>query len=121
LLGKVTQQTLQLDNHFSSEHLCFIVSKTDSSLSMERYIKTHEDLTDALAPLHEKERKHISLMEQAKIYYAELIDTQATNQKILAETNRRVKEIVETSKEKKTAGSAQQKRKRDIGEVSASK
>lgn len=33
LLNKVTQRTLALDNHFSHEHLCFVMTMTDDEFS----------------------------------------------------------------------------------------
>ncbi|PQE05083.1 tat pathway signal sequence protein [Rutstroemia sp. NJR-2017a BVV2] len=57
LLGSVTKRFLQLENHFSSEHLCFVITKTDSSLVHERYLRKHQiiekDLRQVLA---ERER-----------------------------------------------------------------
>lgn len=57
LLGKVTQLRLQLDNQFNSDHLAFIVTKTDSSLSLDRYIKHHKNVHDSLSSVFEKEEE----------------------------------------------------------------
>jgi GTP-binding protein EngB required for normal cell division len=57
LLGSITKRFLQLENQFSSEHLCFVVTKIDSSLVYERYIRKHQNiLRDLREILAERER-----------------------------------------------------------------
>jgi hypothetical protein len=110
LLGKVHQRTLQLDNHFSSEHLCFIVSKTDSSLTVDRYIKTHPNVAADLAPVLEKERELISMLDQAQKYCSEQKEAEAKHQQVFAELKNEVTKLQASGKKSKKP---QQKRKRD--------
>jgi hypothetical protein len=49
LLGKALQLSLQLDNRFSTENLCFIVTKTDASINVKRYLQQNPDVEAAIA------------------------------------------------------------------------
>ncbi|ESZ96348.1 hypothetical protein SBOR_3280 [Sclerotinia borealis F-4128] len=57
LLGSITKRYLQLEDHFSSDHLCFIVTKTDSSIHVSRYIRTHPEVDKGLTEIYLKEAK----------------------------------------------------------------
>ncbi|TVY80439.1 Nuclear GTPase SLIP-GC [Lachnellula suecica] len=91
LLGRVTQRTLQLDNHFSSDKLCFIVSKTDSSLNVPRYIKTHPNVEQLLASNFENEARFNERLARAKDYCTERREIQAKNKAILDEVSKELK------------------------------
>ncbi|TVY88490.1 Nuclear GTPase SLIP-GC [Lachnellula willkommii] len=83
LLGRATQRTLRLDDRFSSESLCFIVSKTDSSLNIPRYIRTHPNMEAALSDDFEKEKQYNAVLNQAKEYCAERKQAQAISRALL--------------------------------------
>ncbi|TVY41981.1 Nuclear GTPase SLIP-GC [Lachnellula occidentalis] len=83
LLGRATQRTLRLDDRFSSESLCFIVSKTDSSLNIPRYIRTHPNVEVALSDEFEMEARFNGLLNEAKEYCAERKEAQTITQALL--------------------------------------
>ncbi|TVY48098.1 Nuclear GTPase SLIP-GC [Lachnellula cervina] len=83
LLGNVRQRTLKLDNRFSTDSLCFIVSKTDASLSTQRYISTHSNVEESLSDAMEREEKYNAMLNRAKEYCAEKRRTQASNKAAL--------------------------------------
>jgi len=93
LLGRVTQRTLQLDNHFSTEHLCFIVSKTDSSLNVQRYIRTHPKVEELLGPEFQKEQLNQDRLNKVNDYCARRREIQATNKELVASLNKELKQL----------------------------
>ena len=121
LLGKATQMTLQLDNHFSSEHLCFIVSKIDSSLSVDRYIRTHQNVADLLGPVFEKEQEFRSKIEQCNGYYANMKALELKHQKEIAQFNAELRKIAAAFKKENGSKASQQKRKRGSQDEAPSK
>ncbi|QSZ37378.1 hypothetical protein DSL72_009476 [Monilinia vaccinii-corymbosi] len=69
LLGSITKRYLQLEDHFTSDHLCFIVTKIDTSLSVNRYIKTHPEVGKGLEKVYDKEAR-----TQESLAYMQLQD-----------------------------------------------
>ena len=116
MLGKVTQRTLQLDNHFSSESLCFIVSKTDSSLNISRYIRTHPNVEEALSEEFEKEKTYNLRLDKAQEFCTERKNIQASNRLLYDELSKEYKKLPEVGKKLKVG--RPKKRKRDDVEES---
>jgi len=121
LLGKVAQRTLQLDNRFSADHLCFIVSKTDSSLTMSRYIRTHPELEEILAGEFAKEKELKDKLDQANDILEAKQQSQQANKKLAAELQSQMKKLNVQFKKGAGAGSGRargKKRKLDAGRIS---
>lgn len=113
LLGKVAQRTLQLDNRFSADHLCFVVSKTDSSLLVERYIRTHPGLEGTLADETAKGAEHqgkIATLEQFCMEKKVALDT---NRKKATGLNRELKNFDSSIKKIGASPRGRPKRKRN--------
>ena len=87
LLGKITQRTLQLDNRFSSQHLCFIVSKIDTSMTPERYVRTHPNVDLALGPIYEHQRELNENKAKGLQYRRNIEEAKSADRKRLAEIN----------------------------------
>ena len=83
LLGKVTQRTMVLDNRFTSDQLCFVVSKTDTSITPDRYIDTHPNVKQLLEPTSANLEAHNAKLCRAEKYLQEKEDDRARNQKAL--------------------------------------
>jgi len=107
----VTQRTLQLDNHFSSESLCFVVSKTDSSLSISRYIKTHPNVEEALSDEFAKEERYNLMLDQVNEYCAGRRGTQYKSKVLYDKLNKEFKQLPQKGKNLKA--SRPKKRKLD--------
>lgn len=93
LLGKISQRNLQLDNKFSAEHLCFIVSKTDVSLNMARYINTHKNVQAALAGEFEKEAIIRAALQRSLDNYNETIAAEAEKKESSKLVKKEIKEL----------------------------
>ncbi|KAM3065028.1 hypothetical protein ACMFMF_011498 [Clarireedia jacksonii] len=108
LLGSITKRFLLLENRFSSEHLCFVVTKTDSSLVEDRYRRKHQNVAEGLQDvLTEREKinnKTISMQKKIE----ELKQKMAVDEK-------RMKQV-----EKEQAGIQRALRKRKCEEGSDS-
>ncbi|KAH9214053.1 hypothetical protein DL95DRAFT_504805 [Leptodontidium sp. 2 PMI_412] len=114
LLGQVAQRTLQLDNRFSADHLCFIVSKIDSSLNVARYIRNHPEVQDALFSEFEKEVRLKSKLDQANDIIDQKEQSQAANKKLVAELQSQLRKLGAQPKKSTGAGRGRgKKRKRD--------
>lgn len=112
MLGRVTQRTLQLDNHFSSESLCFIVSKTDSSLNISRYIKTHPNVEGALSYQVEMEKTYNLKLDKVNCLCAEHKQTQVSSRLLYSELSKEYTKI-QPEGDKKLSVGRPKKRKRD--------
>jgi hypothetical protein len=105
LLGSINKRFLQLENQFSSEHLCFVVTKTDSSLVLERYLRKHQNVVKDLREiLAERERITTDTTFMQKRF-------DEMNQKVALEE----KQIKQTQKERAQIKRAMKKRKREEG------
>ncbi|TGO76446.1 hypothetical protein BELL_0155g00120 [Botrytis elliptica] len=107
LLGSITKRYLQLEDQFSSDHLCFIVTKIDSSLSVSRYIRTHPEVSKQLTDVYEKETRNqegIECISASEATYKQSIKEYKQD---LAERNKQMKELEAHIK------TAKLKRKRD--------
>ncbi|EMR90498.1 putative tat pathway signal sequence protein [Botrytis cinerea BcDW1] len=93
LLGSITKRYLQLEDQFSSDHLCFIVTKIDSSMSVARYIRTHPEVSKRLTDVYEKEatnQKGIEFMSGIEANYKQSIEESKQD---FAERNNKIKEL----------------------------
>ncbi|EPE29393.1 P-loop containing nucleoside triphosphate hydrolase [Glarea lozoyensis ATCC 20868] len=71
LLGKALQLSLQLDNRFSTENLCFIVTKTDASINVKRYLQQNPDVEAAIAGELQLHKDYSENLNTWKIYFGE--------------------------------------------------
>jgi uncharacterized protein (DUF1697 family) len=102
---------LQLDNHFSTEHLCFIVSKTDSSLNVNRYIKTHPNVEESLESEFQKEQYKLDQLVKVRDYCAERKEIQARNKELWVKLSKDLKQLPTAAIQKAKVGRPK-KRKR---------
>lgn len=94
----MTQRTLQLDNGFSSDSSCFIVSKTDSSLNIPRYIRNHPNVESDLVGIVKMEKDYNEMLVKAREYCAVHRETQATNKILLDKLRKDYKNLPEAGK-----------------------
>ncbi|EKD14365.1 uncharacterized protein L3040_008278 [Drepanopeziza brunnea f. sp. 'multigermtubi'] len=113
LLGEVAQRSLQLDGKFSADSLCFIVSKTDSSLSMARYIKNHKNVEAMLKVEFEEQASLNNKLDRLRIHCAEKKKSQGAYEKLAKDLKKQMEVIVF---KKSGSGDSPKKRKREDGE-----
>ncbi|KAI9046963.1 hypothetical protein LZ554_009038 [Drepanopeziza brunnea f. sp. 'monogermtubi'] len=112
LLGEVAQRSLQLDGKFSADSLCFIVSKTDSSLSMARYIKNHKNVEAMLKVEFEEQASLNNKLDRLRIHCAEKKKSQGAYEKLAKDLKKQIEAIAN----KPGSGDSPKKRKREDGE-----
>jgi hypothetical protein len=103
---------MQLDNRFSSDQLCFVVSKIDSSLKVQRYIESHPNVEAELTPEFENEARWKGMLSQGQKFCEQKMDSKAEHEKAFEILTKELKKL--TASFKKTTGgrSKGQKRKR---------
>jgi len=115
LLGNIAQRTMKLDNKFSSNHLCFIVTKTDSSLNMQRYIKTHPNVEEDLEEEFEKEKNCQDLLIQAQDFCTDRKQNQEDNEKRLVVVKSEMKKLAAAIRKLPGGSEALATKKRKVG------
>jgi hypothetical protein len=83
LLGKIVLRNLQLDNKFSTKSLCFIITKTDTSINVNRHLKTYPDVATSLQAEDAHYAKHLKYMSDWKAHLnVNLKNNQAEKQQV---------------------------------------
>lgn len=113
MLGKFTQRTLQLDGRFAGDTLCFVVSKTDSSISVPRYIKTHANVEEYLIPESLLQERLKEVQNKLNEDYQELEVKMKAKNRDLKELKRELKQLQNIIK--KSRPQKARKRKRSTG------
>jgi hypothetical protein len=103
---------MQLDGKFTSDSLCFVISKVDQSMSVDRYIRTHPNVNKDLAPIFEKQAKFHDLSNKMKIFYNEQATLKTENENRMRLYKSELKSVTAAYKRLKDSHT-QQKRKRD--------
>ncbi|RDL41492.1 uncharacterized protein BP5553_01471 [Venustampulla echinocandica] len=120
LLGKITQRSLQLDGRFSSDTLCFVVSKTDSSISVPRYISTHLNVEELLAPEFALQGKLKETMNKLKENDRVLKVKKRAGETVLKELKKELKQLQKLIKKSHPQKARKRKRIPDEEELNPS-
>ena len=112
LLGKLRQQTMQLDNRFSSDQLCFVVSKIDSSLKVQRYLESHPNVEAELALVFKNEARLKGMLSQGQKFCEREMGSKAEHEKALEILTKELRKLTPSSKKTTGGRSKGQKRKR---------
>ncbi|CAG8948939.1 hypothetical protein HYFRA_00002066 [Hymenoscyphus fraxineus] len=115
LLGSVTQRTLQLDNKLSTESVCFIVTKTDSSLKVDRYIRDHPKVQEMLTDEFEKEHRISEDIESINVWCDERKKRQAEDSFLMSQLKKESKQLAKIHKKPKKAGQSKKRKAGDDG------
>ncbi|CAG8981462.1 hypothetical protein HYALB_00003032 [Hymenoscyphus albidus] len=118
LLGSVTQRTLQLDNKLPTESVCFIVTKIDSSLKVDRYIREHPKVQEMLTDEFEKELRISEDIESIKVWCEERKKRQAEDNLLMSQLKKESKQLAKICKKPKKAGRSKKRKAGDDGSES---
>jgi hypothetical protein len=89
------------------------VSKTDSSLNVDRYIKTHPNVESTLAPEFENEKQWTSLLNEVGQLRLQTEENQKNSQQLARELTREYNKHAAAKRAKEGETSSQKKRKRN--------